>query len=152
MTFGDIIAQSIEKQRDENVTDWKRAARMGLVGFTLHGPYFYFAFSQIERFIGPAISLNTAMQKTAISQFVAFPPYLALLFTYLSVLKGETDLKILSSETKRKAADAFIVGCFFWPVANMFGFMYISNKFRVPYLAGVGIIWNTFISMCNQRK
>jgi len=59
MGGGDIICQKALMKEGEGI-DYERAARFGLVGLTLHGPYFHHIFRQIDRTMGPSSSLTAA--------------------------------------------------------------------------------------------
>ncbi|EER10776.1 hypothetical protein Pmar_PMAR000820 [Perkinsus marinus ATCC 50983] len=57
--------------------------------------------------------------KTAVAQVVVFPVYVVALFAYLGFLDGAPSI---TDNIAHKAPQAFVAGCGFWPVANMFGF------------------------------
>jgi protein Mpv17 len=142
MLLGDLICQGIS----DGPTDWQRATRMGLVGATLHGPYFLLAFGAVDRYFGPATSFSTVLRKTALVQVTVFPVYLVLLFAYLGALDSRDPV----TNAKEKMPTAYLGGSIFWPIANMVGFRYISSNSRVLYLASTGLVWNTFISYVND--
>jgi protein Mpv17 len=107
-----------------------RIPTQGLVGLTLHGPYFQTMFGFIDARFGPALSLGNVLKKTAVAQFTAFPIYLPLLFAYLALLEGQA-FSAAVEYAKVKAPTAFAVGCGFWPLANAFGFRFVGPQVRV---------------------
>lgn len=52
----------------------------------------------------------------------------------------------------KRVPEAFAGGCVFWPVANTINFALVPATMRVPYLAAVGSVWNTFLSWLNARE
>ena len=152
MFAGDVTCQAFV---NSTTSFWKevdagRAAKMGLVGFSLHGPYMYLAFSRVDNYFGVASTLRNVLTKTAVIQLSAFPFYLCVLFAYLGFLEGRSFPTEIVSNVKEKAKKAYMAGCVFWPIANIFGFRYIPSHARVMYLASVGVVWNTYISYMNQ--
>mmetsp|Transcript_13392 Transcript_13392/g.13191 ORF Transcript_13392/g.13191 Transcript_13392/m.13191 type:complete len:95 (-) Transcript_13392:72-356(-) len=80
---------------------------------------------------------------------LVFPVYVVALFAYLGFLDGAPSI---TDNIAHKAPQAFVAGCGFWPVANMFGFKFIPSTARVPYLAACGVFWNTYISWMDARN
>ena len=163
MTVADITTQMfIEKrtlqqpqERDQaeqriKLYEPSRTIRWSLAGLALHGPYFYYAFSKIDQhFAQQAMTFGKVLHKTAIAQFIAFPPYLIALFTMMGFLEGAPSIV---EHVQTKIPDAFAGGCVFWPVVNMINFAFVPPTLRVPYLAGVGSIWNCFLSWLNAHQ
>ncbi|KAF4671982.1 hypothetical protein FOL46_009658 [Perkinsus olseni] len=116
MMIGDAVAQTFV---GTEAYAPGRSARFALVGCTLHGPYFFMCFRQLDRFFGPAVNLRTVLKKTAVAQVTVFPAYIVALFAYLGLLDGASSI---ADNVAKKAPEAFIAGCGFWPVANTFGF------------------------------
>ena len=119
-----------------------------LAGVSLHGPYFFAMFSRLDAYLGPATSFKVVVKKTALAQFVAFPPYLIALFTLMGYAEGCDDIP---SKLRERFPEAFLGGCAFWPLANAVNFAFVPGKMRVLYLAGVGSIWNCFLSCINAK-
>jgi len=127
-----------------------RTMRWATVGLTLHGPYFRYCFAKLDHmFAGTAQSLVVVAQKTALAQFLVFPPYLVALFTAMGVMEGSDDL---ARKVRTNVPKAFMSGCIFWPVANIFNFALVPSTARVPYLASVGALWNGYLSWMNSKK
>jgi hypothetical protein len=130
--------------------DPKRTLRWTTIGLTLHGPYFFTAFRQLDRLFGASTSLKVATTKTVVGQLFVFPPYLTALFVYMGFLEGMNNDEIRSKVYDR-VPKAFVGGCIFWPFANMVNFSAVPVKWRVVYLAGVGGLWNGYLSYLNQQ-
>jgi hypothetical protein len=152
MFLGDSIYQAISDPSRENSEgiDLKAAARMALVGATLHGPYFYATFSAVDTLFGPSTSLVVILKKTLFVQSIVFPVYLYALFGYLGLLEGRKwPLEVIANSIAKTPA-AFIAGSVFWPIVNIVGFRLVPPQSRVIYLASTGVAWNTFISHTNR--
>jgi hypothetical protein len=126
-----------------------RTLRWASAGLLMHGPYFFLTFAALDRRMGATKSFRTVVNKTAVAQFIIFPPYLCALFAYMGFLEGQTDLK---QHLLNRVPDAFVGGCVFWPCANVVNFAVVPSSLRVPYLAAVGSLWNTFLSWLNNAK
>lgn len=137
-----------QQQAYENYYDPMRTLRWATVGLTLHGPFFLVSFAMIDRYMGAATTLQVVMKKTALAQFIVFPPYLVGLFTYMGLMEASDD--VIAKVTER-VPEAFVCGCAFWPVANTVNFAFVPASMRVPYLATVGGLWNGFLSWLNAR-
>ncbi|KAG7367162.1 Mpv17 / PMP22 family protein [Nitzschia inconspicua] len=149
MSLADALTQTvIEKQSSAGRYDVMRTLRWGVCGLVLHGPYFLAGFSAIDKRLGAATSWKVVAQKTAIAQFVLFPPYLCLLFSLMGALEGHP--KIIE-KVQRQVPKAFLGGCIYWPIANGINFSVVPGSMRVPYLAVSAGIWNSYLSWSNQR-
>lgn len=162
MTVADTITQlGIERKQlrlartssvdvvPEEYYDPSRTMRWTVAGLTLHGPYFFHTFGSLDRYFGAAKTISNVVKKTAIAQFVIFPPYLVGLFAYMGCMEGCGDIP---AKVYQRVPDAFLGGCMFWPVANMVNFAIVPPTLRVPYLASVGSLWNCFLSWLNARE
>ena len=146
MFAGDVSAQLLF--RDGYNLDMSKSGVFGLIGLTLHGPYYYAAFSQLERMTSTSVSRTySALAKTALAQFIVFPAYLPVFFTYYRCLRGDEKLDVAEKSVK-----AYKAGCVFWPTVNYFGFMYIAKQHRIAYLACTGLVWNTFLSLVTTEQ
>lgn len=133
--------------------DPQRTVRWSVAGLCIHGPYFFVTFRWIDRvFANHTLNLRTVLLKTATAQFTAFPGYLALLYGFLGVAEGIRTYDAMSAKICTKVPEAFLGGCVFWPIANTVNFSVVASAWRAPYLAGVGSIWNTFLSWLNARE
>lgn len=160
MTVADIMTQLVvekkslvgKKAEDEATSryDPVRTLRWATVGLTLHGPYFRYCFARLDQmFAGTAQSLLVVAKKTALAQFIVFPPYLVALFTAIGLMEGSDDIV---GKVRTNVPKAFMGGCIFWPVANCFNFALVPTTARVPYLASVGALWNGYLSFMNSKS
>lgn len=149
MSVADVTTQwLVEGKNFSGGYDAKRTMRWALAGLTLHGPYFFLGFSAVDKRIGPATSIKVVAQKTAIAQFILFPPYLVALFTFMGVLEQQPSIM---EKVRTKVPEAFISGCIYWPIANGINFAIVPATLRVPYLAASAGLWNSYLSWENAR-
>lgn len=73
--LGDVVNQKLLLKRDR--LDWGQTGRFGLVGFTLHGPYFLGGFKVLDRLYG----INNA---------VDFHPYVHALICQIHIRRNGT--------------------------------------------------------------
>ena len=162
MSAGDLVCQSImNRARATAATstttnsykeiDLKQTQRFALIGLTLHGPFFHAGFQALDRLFGPAPTLKTALTKTTAGQLTLFPVYVGAFFTYMGVLEGLSWRQC--KEKLRSAAPATLLnGTVFWPIVNVFNFMYVPSSKRVLYVNACGLVWNAFLSWQNTIK
>ena len=67
-------------------------------------------------------------------------------------LEGLRTVPDIQAKVQRQFPDAFLGGCVFWPIANIFNFALVPASMRVPYLASAGLIYNSFLTYLNQRE
>lgn len=131
--------------------NWQQTARFGIVGLTLHGPYFYNAYRWLDTRFGTAATLQKALVKTAAGQVTVFPVYIASFFGYMGLLEGLSPAQCVS-KVQQAMAPTFMTGCLFWPVANTVNFMVVPPTGRVLFANGAGLIWNSWLSFENSTK
>lgn len=153
MTAGDAICQCIRaKAAGKDVRlNWRQSARFGLVGLTLHGPFFYSGFRWLDSRFGTAATLQKALIKTAAGQATLFPLYTSLFFTYMGLLEGLTPAQCVA-KVRQAFPPTFVTGSVFWPTANIFNFMLVPPHLRVPYVNVAGLFWNAWLSYENSTK
>ena len=163
MTLADMMTQLIVEQKalkrhgnqhgkDKEYYDALRTLRWSTIGLTLHGPYFFFSFRKLDGMFGAVANFTTVVKKTAIAQLAIFPPYLVALFTYLGTMESGIDnMDMIKNKVILHVPGALVGGCLFWPIANSLNFSFISARYRVPYLATVGGIWNGYLSWTNAK-
>mmetsp|Transcript_7523 Transcript_7523/g.12454 ORF Transcript_7523/g.12454 Transcript_7523/m.12454 type:complete len:238 (-) Transcript_7523:52-765(-) len=167
MTVADIMTQLVVEKRylvggatkQEQANDDSRGVarydpvrtlRWATVGLTLHGPYFRYCFAKLDQiFAGAAQSMLVVAKKTALAQFIVFPPYLVALFTAIGIMEGCDDI---AGKVRTNVPKAFMSGCIFWPIANVFNFALVPSTARVPYLASIGALWNGYLSWMNSKQ
>jgi protein Mpv17 len=150
--------------KSDRMYDPSRTLRWAIAGLTLHGPYFLAGFARVDAYFGPATSMRVVAKKTAVAQFVLFPPYLVGLFTYMGFMEeaqqqqgnnnGRTTsiTSSISQKVRQRVPEAFLGGCVYWPVANSINFAVIPATMRVPYLALSAGVWNGYLSWMNNAR
>ena len=91
------------------------------------------------------------MVKTALGQVSVFPVYVAAFFTYTGLLEGK-ELPQVVEKMQDKFWPTYVAGSVFWPCANMVNFTLVPATQRVLYVAGVGLLWNVYLSWQNSLK
>jgi len=133
MAVADVFTQwLVEAKEFPDEFDAMRTMRWALAGVTLHGPYFFLGFSMVDKRLGAATTLKVVAQKTAIAQFVLFPPYLVALFGFMGVMERHPNI---SEKNRVRVPEAFVSGCLYWPIANGINFALVPASLRVPYVA-----------------
>ena len=129
--------------------DRGRCARFAVVGLTLHGPYFSYAFPILDAWLGPARTLGAVLKKSAVGNLTVFPVYLAAFYLYMGLLEGKR-----GDELKQKFSafiPSYAIGWAFWLPVNMLNFKVVPAGFgRVLYINGMGLVWNTYLSYVNS--
>ena len=141
--FGDIINQKALQSKP--TIDWQKVARFGIVGATLHGPYFFFGFKFIDRIFGTGRNLKTVISKSLTGQMIVFPPFVVTMLSYNELLKGKSKQDIVKS-VKDSFLPIFLNGFYCWPLANVITFRFIPVERRILWINCVGIVWNSYLS------
>lgn len=151
MACGDLLSQSIRRhnREKEGRINYRQTANFAIVGLTLHGPYFYAAFSWLDRAF-PSRTISQAAIKTLIGQVSVFPVYVAVFFTYIGLLEGKS-FSQCAEKTYQLLPGTFLNGSIYWPIVNMFNFLYVPSAGRVAYVNAAGLIWNAYLSWQNSR-
>eukprot|EP00978_Attheya_sp_CCMP212_P016395 scaffold42964_cov47-Attheya_sp.AAC.2 len=151
---GRRISKNDVSARKKDCYDVERSMRWGLAGLVIHGPYFFVSFRAMEAFLQKRLVTQSqaamVAAKTTVAQFAVFPAYLVAIFSYMGLAEGLT-LPEIQTKVHQRVPEAFIGGCAFWPAVNIINFWIVPAAFRVPYLAGVGSIWNVFLSWLNAQ-
>lgn len=149
MCISDALTQiGIEGKTFDATYDLYRTLRWTAAGLLLHGPYFFVGFSRVDSFFGAATSIQTVAKKTAFAQFVLFPPYLVLLFSFMGLSEGHSNVP---RKVQERVPEAFVGGCVFWPISNGLNFALVPPSLRVPYVATSAGLWNCYLSWANAR-
>lgn len=148
MAAGDAMCQTIRHRfagkRDIKI-DLAQSARFGLVGLTLHGPFFFYGFRWLDTAFGTNATLRKAVVKTLTGQFTLFPAYTAAFFTYMGLLEG-LSLPECGEKVKKTVPATFVTGSVFWPAVNVLNFMMVPPAGRVVYVNVAGLFWNAWLS------
>lgn len=153
MAVGDALCQTIRcRAANQDISiNIKQTARFGLIGLTLHGPYFYHSFRLLDKALGPSVSLLQAAKKTALGQVTVFPVYVAAFFTYMGLLEG-LSLEECKQKVLKAAPPTLVSGTGFWVPVNICNFLFIKPAGRVLYVNAAGLFWNAWLSYENSTK
>ncbi|KAG7668968.1 hypothetical protein Ndes2526B_g00683 [Nannochloris sp. 'desiccata'] len=153
MAAGDAICQAIRsRSANQDISiNLKQTAQFGMVGLTLHGPYFHHSFRWLDRTLGQSATLRQAALKTALGQVTIFPIYVATFFTYMGLLEG-LSLAQCKEKVMKAAPPTLLTGTAFWPIVNVFNFLYVPPAGRVLYVNAAGLFWNAWLSYENTTK
>jgi protein Mpv17 len=146
MSAGDLICQRVQN-RDKEI-DLRRTARFATVGMCMHGPFFLFGFQWLDSLVpktpqGP--TLKGAMFKVLAGQLTLFPVYLGSALLALSLLEGKAVDRSVAA-MQQTFVPTYLAGSVFWPIANVFNFMFVPSSYRVLYVNVAGLFWNTYLS------
>lgn len=153
MSAGDFLCQAIRSRAagNEITIDYRQTARFGLVGLTLHGPLFHNYFRFLDRRFGQSSTVGQAALKTAVGQVTIFPFYVTSFFTYMGLLES-LSLSECAEKVKKATPQTFAAGCAFWPIVNVFNFLYVAPAGRVMYVNVAGLFWNIWLSYENGTQ
>mmetsp|Transcript_18058 Transcript_18058/g.45725 ORF Transcript_18058/g.45725 Transcript_18058/m.45725 type:complete len:208 (+) Transcript_18058:194-817(+) len=165
MAVGDVTCQAILRRRQAvplpggeqgllRGNDWARTARFGLVGCTLHGPFFLYGFRWLDAalapLLGPAVSLRNSAAKTLTGNLTIFPAYITAFYAYMGLLEGRRPGEV-ADKVRRSFWPSFSTGFLFWATANMANFQFVPPGSRVYYVQACGLLWNSYLSWANQQ-
>ena len=137
----------IKMEREYDI-DLDRCFRFGIIGATLHGPWFLIGFRVIDTTFGPSKSIQTAAAKMASGQFTVFPVYLLTFFYYMGFLEGLNHEERVH-KVEKGFLPTFAGGTAFWPIVNMFNFTLVPSSHRILYVNIMGLFWNAYLSYSN---
>ncbi|KAL6756627.1 hypothetical protein V8C86DRAFT_2644125 [Haematococcus lacustris] len=151
MAVADIACQRLTCSPSQPFRcDWRRVARFGLVGATLHGPFFYWGLAALDKRFGAATTILTAVKKTATGQVTLFPTYLAGFFLYMGLLEGRS-LADAAARLSDRFLPTYSSGSAFWPLVNLVNFRFVPPPQRLLYLNACGLLWNAFLRYYSQH-
>jgi len=163
MAMGDVFAQTIVSKS----VDIQRTERFATVGLLLHGPYFYVAYSLIDKLGG--IDPKRWLRKTLVSHVTVFPVYIVSFLSFLTVveripmMKSDNALsklplkRAIQKRVTENAWPIFRDGTAFWPFVNFVTFKLLpqgsqSVVAKVAWANIAGIAWQTYLSMKTNIK
>lgn len=151
MGLGDFICQII-KNKSINILNinLERTMTMTSIGLFITGPV-----SQIFNYIlekkVPGKSLKSILQKICYSSIWGFSVSIPLSFGAKTIFQKDSNgqrgnySKALN-KIKNDLIPTFLVGCFYWPILNMFKFRYIHFQHRPMFNSIFNTIWNIYLS------
>uniref|UniRef100_A0A8C5KUF9 MPV17 mitochondrial membrane protein-like 2 n=1 Tax=Jaculus jaculus TaxID=51337 RepID=A0A8C5KUF9_JACJA len=147
MAAGDGARQAWEiRARPGQKFNPRRSASMFAVGCSM-GPFLHFWYLWLDRFL-PASGvrdLPNVLKKVLVDQLVASPILGGWYFLGLGCLEGQT-LNESCQELRDKFWEFYKVDWCVWPAAQLVNFLFVPSQFRVTYINGLTLGWDTYLS------
>ncbi|KAM9243570.1 mpv17-like protein 2 isoform 2-T2 [Dugong dugon] len=142
MAAGDGARQTWEvRARPGQRFDLRRSASMFAMGCSM-GPFLHYWYLWLDRLL-PASglrSLPTILKKVLVDQLVASPVIGVWYFLGLGRLESQT-----LDESCQELRDKF------WEFYKLVNFLFVPSRFRVTYINGVTLGWDTYLSYLKYR-
>uniref|UniRef100_G3UNH6 MPV17 mitochondrial inner membrane protein like 2 n=1 Tax=Loxodonta africana TaxID=9785 RepID=G3UNH6_LOXAF len=152
MAAGDGVRQSWEiRARPGQRFNLRRSASMFAMGCSM-GPFLHYWYLWLDRLL-PASglrSLPTILRKVLVDQLVATPVLGVWYFLGLGWLEGQT-LDESCQELRDKFWEFYKADWCVWPPAQLVNFLFVPSQFRVTYINGVTLGWDTYLSYLKYR-
>ncbi|XP_070562867.1 mpv17-like protein 2 [Ptychodera flava] len=129
--------------------DWSRTGRMFLIGLMI-GPFNHVWYKFLDHFL-PARTTGVIVRKILLDQIVASPFFATTFFMGMGLLEGETVAKSFDI-LKEKFISVYTADWCVWPAAQCINFYFVPTRFRVLYVNGVTLGWDTFLSYVKHIK
>ena len=143
---GDILAQEISGEP----YDWKRTARMLLVGSVASIPgYRWFLFLGSHFNYGGAVASVTL--KVAIQQMIFAPVFNTYFFGMQALLSGGTMHDVIH-RIQGAVPESILSSAKFWPAVTALNFTVIPAHLRFAFSGVFAVVWQTYLSFLNRRK
>eukprot|EP01052_Picozoa_sp_SAG31_P047122 SAG31_NODE_9295_length_1303_cov_1.210133_2_plen_136_part_01 len=117
-TVGDILAQNIESRVRKSPVPYDpyRTLRFGVVGLTLHGPYFQRGFAWVDKYFGASLANGKPLwpvigKKIVFTQFGLNAPFMVLLFGWIGVLEGRRTVEEVQGNIVAKVCHLLTTFC-----------------------------------------
>lgn len=143
MTCGDLTSQHF-LQKKESI-DHDQTKRFAIAGLIYVGPLARGCIVMIEKLFGPTKSVLILGKKVVFDQVVNAPCFLLGNITTLTYLKSQSFDEVLK-EIERSYVNLLVLGYSFWPFVQVVNFYFIPVAYRVIWIGGAALAYNTIFS------
>ncbi|VVC31596.1 Mpv17/PMP22 [Cinara cedri] len=144
MCTGDIVQQNVEQYHGlSDGYDWKRTARITIVGSVLGSMQYFFYRSLDKRY--PAKDMRTIAKKIVIDQTLCTPMNIFVFIYGLGLLENTPWAK-MNEEFRHKFLVIFSVDCAVFVPSQYINFKFVDPKYRLVFVNMVSIMYDTFLS------
>lgn len=123
--------------------DWVRAAKLSAVGLVM-GPFSYKWYSYLDRLF-PTKTSKIILYKVILDQLFAAPLMNVMSIAGCFEYAGKS-FDDMIQYYKEKFLVIYTYDCAIWPAAQVVNFLFVSPVYRVLYVNGVSLMWNSILS------
>jgi len=150
ISIGDFIAQYVIEGRSFEKYDIKRTAHFAVVGCCLAAPSLLIWYRTLDKIVKGKTILATA-KKIILDQALYSPYILATFFVSIDALNHKS-LYQIQERFKKDYINTQINAYKFWPIAQTLNFCFVPSVYRILFLRGMAIIWNSYLSWSIHRR
>jgi len=127
-----------------NSYDWQRSAKLAALGLAI-GPLCHYWYIMLDRKF-PKKTMLHIIRKVSLDQLVCAPFINAFSIGFISLFDGAQSLREVFDLLKEKFLTVYAYDCAVWPLAQAINFNFISPVYRLVYINGISLVWNSILS------
>lgn len=131
--------------------DWQRTFHVAMTGLVWTGPLGHSWYAVLEKVVGARRGLLGLAFRLILDAVVYSPVAVAGYFVLRSLLEGKGVL-ITQQKLEYMFSGAVLASWQFWPVANVFNFLFVPLPYRVLYNNTLSLLWNGYLSHLNSAN